>query len=433
MKYVMAILVAVVLCMFVSCYADNINRKIYDKVAMNISVSMENGREVPDGSRAIFQAQDLNIDSSYYIDEVQGDPAYTDITPVEFILDIDRVMLFNPRDNKDMTKGAIDRATIMFFEDLGGSIIPDRVNMLSSKKIYSMTIPHGKWGGLSVMIRPGGNEATNGMHAASVFCVKLPEGIERSQIINAMTEYDTPMNFDHRDDNSYAWIGFSSAVPLNVGFSYICLADGLEGIQIINANNDFGSWVYGPEESDGNQAGIALPMDYIDLSELEKPEFVFMFDTDGCMEMYEVEPGRFMITLKKSNPFPFKIITEEYDCNTVELDECQEYLLDDVAPPMQCFEYDWTRNGTMRYLIFTYTRPNANGVDTIRIYSSSEETWNGSTETLVYEGSDYCYYVPWSEDLGALHYFITAVNSEGAESAAVPFLFEQVEFELNLF
>lgn len=424
----MVLLVSIVLCLLVSCYADNLNRKIYDKVAMNISVSMENGREIPDGSRAVFQAQDLHIDQSYYNDNVKGEPAYTDITPVEFILDIDRVKLFNPRNVNDLTKGAVDSSTIISFEDLAGSIIPDRVNMLSSKKIFSMSILQAKWGGLSIMLRPGGYEITNGMHAASVFCVRLPDGIDRSQILNGMSAYDMPANFDHREDSNYVWVGFSNALPFETSFAYICLVNGIEEIQFINENYQSGSWVYGPEDSNGNQAGIVLPMDVIDFTGLTDPEFVFMFDTEGCLELYEVEPGVYWISLKKSNPFPFKIITEEYDCNTVQLDACQEYTLGEVAPPIQCFEYDWTRDDSIRYLIFTYTRPNANGVDTIRIYRSSDEIWNGSTAEIVYEGSDYCYYMPWSEEAGSLHYFITAVDSQGRESAAVPFLFEQVDF-----
>lgn len=119
---------------------------------------------------------EYNVDSELLKDEVKGTPEFV-VTPSTYILDIDRIKLFNPIDNEDVTKGAkesFELVSTTCFDS--GFIVPKRYNMLSSKGIATFSLPMSllkkDWHGLSLMIRPGGNEGTNGMWAGSIIGVR---------------------------------------------------------------------------------------------------------------------------------------------------------------------------------------------------------------------------------------------------------------------
>lgn len=420
---IVTVLVFALVCLMTSCFSDNINDMLFDHAAVNLAVSAENGRSMSKNAKAVFQTEDLNLDPSYYRTEVQGEPCLEGITPVAFILDIDRIELYDPKDKEDATQGSKRTIRILDVERVGsgGWIIPNRINMLSSKKISNAPVIEKdlarKWDGLAIMIRPGGKETTNGMWAGSLFCVKLPDGFVRSNIKNVIPTEVLPENVEHREDENYAWIDFSMVMPFKDGFlAYLCFQQKLEEVHFINPDHIDGEWQYGSMTSRGNQAGIVLPMDQIDFSSIKEAELVFMFDTNECMDLFDLGDGQYWISLKKTNPLPFKIITQEYNNSSVVLDECQMDKVNEVAAPIQCFVYDWSFDGKENTLVFTYTRPNANAVDTVRIYASPDAVFDKETAEIIYEGSNHSYCIPSIEESRVLHYFITAVNKDGKES-----------------
>lgn len=428
---ILTVLVFALVCLMTSCFSDNINDMLFDHAAVNLAVSAENGRSMSKNAKAVFQTEDIHLDASYYRTEVQGEPYLEDITPIAFILDIDRIYLYDPKDKEDATQGSKRTIRILDVERVGsgGWIIPNRVNMLSSKKISNVPILAQelakKWNGLCVQMLPGGFGTTNGMWAGSAVCVKLPDGLSRNKIRNALQVESLPENVEHRDEEGYVWIGFDSLLPFkNENFGFLCFQYGAKGVHFINSEHANGEWVFGPEYSIGNPAGIVLPMERIDFSGMKEAELVFMFDTNECLDFYEVEPDSYWITLKKTNPLPFKIITQEYDSSSVVLDESQMDKVNEVASPIQCFVYDWSFDGKENTLVFTYTRPNANAVDTIRIYASPDAVFDKETAEIIYEGSNHSYCIPSTEESRVLHYFITAVNKDGKESLPTECLYK---------
>ncbi len=409
-----------------SCYDYNADDYILDNAGIEVKISTENGRLIEGSSRAVFQAKEIRLEESMYRPEIQNRVvAKTGITPEMFILDINNIYLYDPKDKEDPTKGSKRTLQILECDSVGnGWNIPNRINVISSKNLANTVVPqkelNRKWDGLLIDLLPGGQEQTNGMWAGSAFCVKLPDGITRDQISNALGIGDLPENVEHRNDPNYVWVGFQEAIPFVIGhFQYLCFQHKAENVSFINPNHEQIATNFGPVSSEGNPTGIVIPMDQIDFSGKNAPEFVIMFDTDGCLELYDTEDGRYWLSLKKYNPLPFKIVTEEYDSNTVVVSKEQVA----VNKPIQCYEYDWTYENKYESLVFVYTRPNISGVDKIRIYSSSNEIFNKEEATVVYEGSNYCYVVPATEENKALHYFVSACGKDGTETEVVKFLF----------
>ena len=71
---------------------------------------------------------------------MKGTPEFV-VTPSTYILDIDRIRLFNPIDNEDVTKGAKELFELVSTTCFDSGFIPKRYNMLSSKGIATFSLP----------------------------------------------------------------------------------------------------------------------------------------------------------------------------------------------------------------------------------------------------------------------------------------------------
>lgn len=180
------------LVLLVSCFGS-------DFADLKVSAS-----QTQSSAKAIYNTLEYNVDSELLKDEVNGSPEFV-VTPSTYILDIDRIKLFNPIDNEDVTKGAKESFELVSTTCFDSGFIPKRYNMLSSKGIATFSLPMSPlkkdWHGLSLMIRPGGNEYTNGMWAGSIIGVRkdsLPSGVDENSIVN--TVGPLPFGIEYPDD-----------------------------------------------------------------------------------------------------------------------------------------------------------------------------------------------------------------------------------------
>ena len=394
----------------VSCFGT-------DFVELKVSAS-QSGSSSP---RAIFNARKYDISSDMLKDEVKGEPVAT-VTPTAFILDIDRIRLFNPSDSEDLTNGSYESMDLIpqvTYEAVKlGNIIPTRYNMLSSKGVKSLSLPLSilkkEWHGLSLMIRPGGNETTNGMWAGSVIGIRkdsLPSGIDADMIENRLT--GLPFGLELPDDS--VWFSFQNVLPFKTGgmLSYITFYDGADDVYLINPDGENGSWHYGGESSRGNQTGTVFPMDTINLSELKNPEITVSVDTNDLIEIYETSSGTYYVSLAKSDPFPFRVIVDEYDPDVFLYSEQAVTDIKD-ASPFDCIDYKMNSKRGICHIL-TYTQANYSGLSHVEIFRSEKADFDENA-VLIYSGEDLSivdYDCPKDREV---YYFIRSVNTEGEKS-----------------
>ena len=411
----------VLITVLVSCFLFLVSCFGTDFVDIEISAAQTNSTEK---SRAVYSVQKYDFDPSMLKDEVKGKAAAS-VTPSAFILDIDRIRLFNPVDTSDVTKGVRESLSLVNTTTYnGGAIIPKRYNMLSSKGITSFSLPlsilRKNWHGLALMIRPGGNEETNGMWAGSIIGISiesLPSSITADKIVNTLTVL--PFGIEYPDDT--VWFSFYDLIPFRLGgmLGYITFSDGVDDVSLINPEGNDGTWCYGSENSHGNQSGVVYPMETVNLSNLRNPEITISVDTENLIEFYETEDGRYYASLSKSNPFPFRIIVDEYDA---EVFLYTEQAVTDIkdAYPFDCFDYVMdSKDGRCHVLV--HTEPNYSGLSGVEVYRSTSSTFDERAE-LIYTGDELSivdYGAPENVDV---YYFIRSVNTKGEVSSVRSFM-----------
>ena len=415
----------VVFCLFFFSCSFNDSVALNDSdvsIANCVTLEVSAAQTKSDGARAVYSVPEYDISDEMLKDEVKGD-AVASVTPSAFILDIDGIKLFNPKNYGDVTDGAeesLELVSVMTYEAAQGkgNIIPKRYNMLSSKGLSSVSLPLSKlrqnWHGLSLMIRPGGSEETNGMWAGSILGVRkdsLPDGITAGKIVNYL--YVLPFGIRYSDE--YVWFSFYDIIPFKLGgmLGYITFYDGADAVTLINSEGENGDWCYGAESSYGNQSGAVFPMETINLSELENPEITISVDTENLIEFYETADGRYFASLSKSNPFPFRVIADEYDPKVFLY---TEQAVDDIkqAVPFDCFDYVMnSKRGICHILV--HTEPNYSGISYAEVYRSTRDVFDDEAE-LIYSGEELSivdYNAPSGSDA---YYFIRNVDSSGNKS-----------------
>lgn len=92
-RFFLTVLVLLPLVLLSSCFGS-------DFADLKVSAS-----QTQSSAKAIYNTLEYNVDSELLKDEVKGTPEFV-VTPSTYILDIDRIRLFNPIDKEDVTKGA---------------------------------------------------------------------------------------------------------------------------------------------------------------------------------------------------------------------------------------------------------------------------------------------------------------------------------------
>lgn len=129
-RFFLTVLVLLPLVLLSSCFGS-------DFADLKVSAS-----QTQSSAKAIYNTLEYNVDSELLKDEVKGTPEFV-VTPSTYILDIDRIKLFNPIDKEDVTKGAkesFELISVTCFDS--GYIVPKRYNMLSSKGIATFSLPY---------------------------------------------------------------------------------------------------------------------------------------------------------------------------------------------------------------------------------------------------------------------------------------------------
>ncbi len=380
-------------------------------------------------SRDIYVIPEYNVDETQIKQQFRGEPAFS-LTPNSFILDIDEIELFNPRDPDDMTKGVIDSFKLVEPYSLkGGWILPKRYNMLTSKGVSSITLPlsiiRKKWHGMMIAVRPGGNEETNGMWAGSIIGVSKDAITDKEiNVDDVVNDMDPSMvgsfNIQYSDD--YLWFSFCDIYPYSSSSdpnnSYAqdtyLFVDSVDSVSFLNPEMENGSWIFGPRHTSGNASCAIMPMKTIDLRDMITPTIVISVDTENMLDFY-LYNGKYYASARKTNPLPLRIYVDEYDPDVYLYTEQAVNDIDNAAP-FDCFDYNLTitDNNSFQHVL-TYTTANYAKLSYVEIYRSTDNSFEES-DTLVYRGTRISTvdYEPAPED--EVYYFIRTVNLSGDKS-----------------
>lgn len=410
-RFFLTVLVLLPLVLLSSCFGS-------DFADLKVSAS-----QTQFSAKAIYNTLEYNVDSELLKDEVKGTPEFV-VTPSTYILDIDRIRLFNPIDKEDVTKGAkesFELISVTCFDS--GYIVPKRYNMLSSKGIATFSLPMSllkkDWHGLSLMIRPGGNEGTNGMWAGSIIGVRkdsLPSGVDENNIVNTVASL--PFGIEYPDD--CVWFSFYDLLPFNLGgmLAYITFSDSAEEVHLINPLGEDGFWKYGAETSGGNQSGAIFPMETLNLKNMVVPEIVISIDTKDLIEFYRTDDGNYYAAFTKENPFPFRVFVDEYDPSVYLYSEQAVTDIDDAAP-FDCFDYAMTtRTGFCHILV--HTQANYSGISFVEVFRSEKDVFDEDAK-LIYWGNELSIIDRLPSKYDDVHYYIRTVDLDGKKSGVKRF------------
>ena len=390
--------------------------------------------QTPDSTaKAIYETIPFDIDENLLKDYVLGDPAFI-ATPSAFIMDINSIDLFNPTDANDLSKGAIQSYWLLDVDRFNDHwIIPKRYNMLTAKGIATLELPlsllRRDWHGFSISIRPGGNEETNGMWAGTVIGIRkdsLPAGITEDMIVNKMMVF--PFGIEYPDDS--IWFSFQDILPFkgNGMLSILIFSDSVTSATMINPEGVDADWQCGSRQSRrSNQTVMVLPMQTIKLSNLILPELIIALDTENLLEFYPDGSGKYLASLSKNNPFPFRIYIDEYDPSVYLY---TEQMITDIkdAAPFDCFDYKMTTSKGFMHIL-THTQPNYSGIDYVEVFRSQKDVFDESAQ-LIYRGTKLSVIDDKPAKDEEVYYYIRSVDLLGAKSDPVQFFGIETSFLL---
>ena len=400
-KWVLALLV---LALFASCNQES------DFVTIKVSTRVDNSEE---GSRATYTVPEFITDPEMYSSGIKNGTMVLSVTPDIMIADIGQIALYNPKNDESITAGfknkfIISPPHVELSSTPGNStysglnMIPNRVNLLSTKGMASASVPKSiitqKWNGLLLAIGsrigqlntvPGYDGYWNGGVVAIKRSVLVDNGIDPARIVNAddptqFPEGVTYRDLDEDDDGEYdfVWFELGMLYPYSDTTlpSFMCFQNGFTTTSIFNLEHENGTRLYGCEETTGNAAACVFPMETIDFSGLENPEIVITINSYHLIDFYEQSNGDYYAYLNKNNPFPLRVIVENY---RAEVEYIGDFEIEDIkdAAPIDCFKY---RRENLQN-VPTSTLPNYPDIDHIEIYCSNTDFGNPCDTTLSIE------------------------------------------------
>lgn len=395
-------LLLAVLCLLTSCYEVSINNQIKSDV---LQLSFQKSSS---STKAIPKYYKLQIgDDIDYKEAIVNGTFVASLTPENFIMAINKICLYNPKDASDPTSGVYGGIQgypdnqmggeqpvffspnvhfIMNPDNINGAYIPNRINMLHTKGMAaSSNVGRSPiWHGLYFDTFSGGERNVNKSYIGDRVGIKKSDlvslGIEIERIANS--EELTYSFID--DDDDCIWFSCRELFPFignaTSGQFYLLMQDGLEEPMIYtHTGGPCSDAIFGPAYYHPNATFVALPMDTLDFSSFLNPELELSVDATDLISIYEYDGGYYFY-FDKENPFPYTVKAKEFSFGN----HNGTSLLQDEAL-MDCVRIEFDSLNT----IFQFRRPNFDDIAYIEIYGSNGNSLSsakriGMTKSNVY-------------------------------------------------
>ena len=388
-------------------------------------------------SMAIPENYELTTDEDYnslLFSHITDGEEVASVTPSFIFLGLNNLEFFNTEDNQENifnTNGQYARIhndyniTVNMLSTKGLSTYESELSKLNKAWHHLTMVFTDPWVGRQASTAP---EPYNDAFSMSIVGVKIPEGIDRTEIKNTVDNIHLsaeersylssllePLNGD-----DYVWFQFKDLIPLNFHYpAAVVFSDTITKTRIYHlpAGNDTPSnYCIGngnPNDS-SNMSIIEIPVETMDFSGVTNPEVEISYFAENLIRFYK-DGDDYYAYFNPSDPFPISVDVKEAQTGNADytLDE-EQVTSTDIADAVPYFCNYNRYYGEEDYITLQFTMPNHTGITGVEIYHNAED--NLDAADLIFSGSACVYRHRMSDIMGDHFYWIRSVAADGSKS-----------------